>query len=66
MGHFSRNCKVKEKINNLEIDEFDLLKSIKNQLKILLLESDSKSEASQEFEDSVKLPQNLKTKKISM
>ena len=46
MGHFSRNCKIKEKINKLELDESDLLKSIKNQLKILLLKLDSESEIS--------------------
>ena len=51
VGHFSRECKIKEKINNLEIDESNLLKSIKIQLKILLLELGSESENSQDLEN---------------
>ena len=51
MRHFSNNCKTKEKINNLKIDESNLLKSIKTQLKILLLESGSGSKSSQNLEN---------------
>ena len=50
--HFSYNCKMKWKINNLEIDESNLINSIKENLKDLLLNFDLDTSNNESRSDS--------------